>query len=206
MSANNVPDVFLCKPRRKSLWLAKLARSSHEASADGSSGFYLGRDHETNRREYHNRTIHGPIREEQAYLKRRVRDATGVAIWIGRDLDSAKITLNEYLDRWLAANALTVERLCIAAISPAAVSFETSASGCRRTTGINYRLTCGRVGTNPLRGQPFTSPHGSCEFGKEVWGNPAERKSAYRAGAAGSNRNCDIRCANVNRTCCKMWP
>ena len=88
----------------------------------------------------------------------------------------------------------------------AAVSFETSASGCRRTTGINYRLTCGRVGTNPLRGQPFTSPHGSCEFGKEVWGNPAERKSAYRAGAAGSNRNCDIRCANVNRTCCKMWP
>ena len=25
----------------------------------------------------------------------------------------------------------------------------------------HYRLTCGRVGTNPLRGQPFTSPHGS---------------------------------------------
>ena len=36
----------------------------------------------------------------------------------GRDLDGAKITLNEYLDRWLAANALTVERICIAAISP----------------------------------------------------------------------------------------
>jgi hypothetical protein len=29
-----------------------------------------------------------------------------------------------------------------------------------------YRLTCGRVGTNPLRGQPFTSPHGSCESTK----------------------------------------
>jgi hypothetical protein len=28
----------------------------------------------------------------------------------------------------------------------------------------HYRLTCGRVGTNPLRGQPFTSPHGSCKF------------------------------------------
>jgi hypothetical protein len=28
-----------CEPRRKSLWLAKLARSSHEAIADGSSGF-----------------------------------------------------------------------------------------------------------------------------------------------------------------------
>jgi hypothetical protein len=36
----------------------------------------------------------------------------------GRDLDGAKITLNEYLDRWLAPNALTVERICIAAISP----------------------------------------------------------------------------------------
>jgi hypothetical protein len=28
----------------------------------------------TNRRKYHNRTIHGPMREEQAYLKRRVRE------------------------------------------------------------------------------------------------------------------------------------
>jgi hypothetical protein len=39
---------------------------------------YLGRDHETNKRNYHNRTIHGSMRE------------------VG-----AKITLNEYLDRWL---------------------------------------------------------------------------------------------------------
>src|SRR5215469_6723677 len=34
-----VPDVCLfLRARRKSLWLGKLARSSHEATADGSSG------------------------------------------------------------------------------------------------------------------------------------------------------------------------
>ena len=56
---------------------------------------YLGRDHETDKRNYHNRTIHGPMREAQAYLtKLRERDS-------GRDLEGAKITLNEYLDRWL---------------------------------------------------------------------------------------------------------
>jgi hypothetical protein len=56
---------------------------------------YLGRDHETDKRNYHNRTIHGPMREAQAYLtKLRERD-------LGRDLEGAKITLNEYLDRWL---------------------------------------------------------------------------------------------------------
>jgi hypothetical protein len=58
-----------------------------------------GRDHETNRRKFHNRTIHGPIREEQAYLKRRVRERD----W-GRDLDGAKIALNDLtsilIDGW----------------------------------------------------------------------------------------------------------
>ena len=33
---------------------------------------YLGRDHETNKRKYHNRTIHGPIREAQTYLTKDV--------------------------------------------------------------------------------------------------------------------------------------
>lgn len=28
---------------------------------------YLGRDHETKNRKYHNRTVHGPMREAQAY-------------------------------------------------------------------------------------------------------------------------------------------
>src|SRR5437870_2525563 len=57
---------------------------------------YLGRNQETNKRKYHNRTIHGPMREAQAYLTRRLRERD-----LGRDLEGAKITLNEYLDRWL---------------------------------------------------------------------------------------------------------
>jgi integrase len=57
---------------------------------------YLGRDHETKRRNYHNRTIHGPMREAQAYLTKKLRERD-----LGRDLEGAKITLNEYLDRWI---------------------------------------------------------------------------------------------------------
>ena len=57
---------------------------------------YLGRDHETKKRNYHNRTIHGSMREAQSYLTRKLRERD-----LGRDLEGAKITLNEYLDRWL---------------------------------------------------------------------------------------------------------
>jgi integrase len=57
---------------------------------------YLGRDHETKKRNYLNRTIHGSMREAQAYLTKKLRERD-----LGRDLEGAKITLNEYLDRWL---------------------------------------------------------------------------------------------------------
>jgi len=57
---------------------------------------YLGRDHETKKRNYHNRTIRGTMREAQAYLTKKLRERD-----LGRDLEGAKITLNEYLDRWL---------------------------------------------------------------------------------------------------------
>lgn len=57
---------------------------------------YLGRDHETKKRNYHNRTIHGSMREAQAYLTRKLRERD-----LGRDLEGAKITLTEYCDRWL---------------------------------------------------------------------------------------------------------
>ena len=50
---------------------------------------YLGRDRETNKRNYHNRTIHGPMREVQAYLTRKLGERD-----LGRDLEAAKITLN----------------------------------------------------------------------------------------------------------------
>ena len=85
--------VSLCEPRRKLLGLAKLAKSLHEANADAHQS---GRDHEANKRNYHNRTIHGPTREAQAYLTRKLGERD-----LGRDLEGAKITLNEYLDRWL---------------------------------------------------------------------------------------------------------
>jgi integrase len=57
---------------------------------------YLGRDHETKKRKYHNRTVHGPMREAQAYLTKKLRERD-----LGRDLEGAKVPLNEYLDRWL---------------------------------------------------------------------------------------------------------
>ena len=61
---------------------------------------YLGRDSETNKRNYHNRTIQGSMREAQAYLTRKLRERD-----LGRDLEGAKVTLNEYLDRWLETAA-----------------------------------------------------------------------------------------------------
>jgi len=57
---------------------------------------YLARDHETNKCKYHNRTIHGPMWDAQAYLTRRLLERD-----LGRDLEGAQITLNEYLDRRL---------------------------------------------------------------------------------------------------------
>jgi hypothetical protein len=54
----------------------------------------LGRDHETKKRNYHNRTIHGSMREAQAYLTRKLRERD-----LGGDL-GAKITLNEYAHHW----------------------------------------------------------------------------------------------------------
>src|SRR5580700_1879942 len=57
---------------------------------------YLGRDHETKKRRYHNRTIHGSMQDAQAYLTRKLRERD-----LGRDLEGANITLNEYLDRRL---------------------------------------------------------------------------------------------------------
>lgn len=50
----------------------------------------------TKKRNYHNRTIRGSMREAQAYLTKKLRERD-----LGRDLEGAKITLNEYLDRWL---------------------------------------------------------------------------------------------------------
>jgi hypothetical protein len=66
---------------------------------------YLGRHHETKKRNYHHRTIHGSMREAQAYLTRKLREHD-----LGRDLEGAKITLSEYLDRWLKTAELVSKK------------------------------------------------------------------------------------------------
>ena len=57
---------------------------------------YLGRDHQTRRRKYHNRTIRGGLRAAQRYLNSRLRERDQ-----GREIEGAQITCNEYFDRWL---------------------------------------------------------------------------------------------------------
>jgi integrase len=57
---------------------------------------FLGRDHQTRKRRYHNRTIHGPARRAQEYLTKMLHERD-----LGRGLEGAEITLNEFLDRWL---------------------------------------------------------------------------------------------------------
>jgi integrase len=59
---------------------------------------FLGRDRETRKRRYHNRTIHGPVRNAQHYLNRVLRERD-----LGRRVEGIAITLNEYLDRFETA-------------------------------------------------------------------------------------------------------
>src|ERR1039457_5351718 len=57
---------------------------------------YNGRDPETKKRKYLNQTIHGGLRDAQAHLNKLLGERDR-----GRNLDSSKQTLNQYLDRWL---------------------------------------------------------------------------------------------------------
>ena len=57
---------------------------------------YNGRDPETKRRNYLSQTIHGGLRDAQAHLNKMLGERDR-----GRNLDSSKQTLNQYLDRWL---------------------------------------------------------------------------------------------------------
>jgi integrase len=57
---------------------------------------FLGRDRETCKRRYHSRIVRGPVRHAQTYLNKVLRDRD-----LGRQVDGADITLDEYLDRWL---------------------------------------------------------------------------------------------------------
>jgi integrase len=57
---------------------------------------FLGRDRQTSKRRYHNRTIHGPARRAQEYLTKMLRERD-----MGRGLEGAEITLDAFLARWL---------------------------------------------------------------------------------------------------------
>jgi integrase len=61
---------------------------------------FLGRDHQTRKRRYHNRTIQGPARRAQEYLTKMLHERD-----LGRGLEGAEITLNEFLNRWLTTAA-----------------------------------------------------------------------------------------------------
>ncbi len=60
----------------------------------------LGREPETGTRKYHNKTIRGSFREAQTYLNAKLQEHD-----IGRLPRAAAITMNQYLDRWLATSA-----------------------------------------------------------------------------------------------------
>ena len=57
---------------------------------------YLGRDRETRKRTYHNRTIYGSLRHAQAYLTRRLHERD-----LSRGVEGLQVTLDEFLDHWL---------------------------------------------------------------------------------------------------------
>ena len=57
---------------------------------------YLGRDRETRRRAYHNRTIYGSLRHAQAYLTRRLHERD-----LSRGVEGLQVTVDEFLDHWL---------------------------------------------------------------------------------------------------------
>ena len=57
---------------------------------------YLGRDRETCKRTYHNRTIYGSLRQAQSYLTRKLHERD-----LSRGVEGLQVTVDEFLDHWL---------------------------------------------------------------------------------------------------------
>jgi integrase len=57
---------------------------------------YSGRDRETRKRTYHNRTIYGSLRYAQAYLTKRLHERD-----LSRGVEGLQVTVDEFLDHWL---------------------------------------------------------------------------------------------------------
>jgi integrase len=60
-----------------------------------SSEYSRGPAHR-NRMRYHNRTVHGPVRQAQSYLNKVLRERD-----LGRQVEGVTVTLDEFLTRWL---------------------------------------------------------------------------------------------------------
>jgi integrase len=61
---------------------------------------YLGRDQQTKKRKYFNHTIHGPAKQAQMYLTKKLRERD-----LRRGVECVELTVDEYLDRWLQTAA-----------------------------------------------------------------------------------------------------
>lgn len=57
---------------------------------------YLGRDRETRKRTYHNRTVNGSLRHAHAYLTKRLHERD-----LSRGVEGLQVTVDEFLDHWL---------------------------------------------------------------------------------------------------------
>ncbi len=61
---------------------------------------YLGRDDDTDKRHYHNKTVRGTKKDAQRYLNGALRDKD-----LGTFVEPTSLTLNRFLDKWLATAA-----------------------------------------------------------------------------------------------------
>jgi integrase len=61
---------------------------------------FMGRDAESGKRQYHNKTIHGTRRDAQAYLNQAQRDRD-----LGIFFEPSRMSLDQYLDKWLETAA-----------------------------------------------------------------------------------------------------
>ena len=82
------------------LWPAKLGQIIARGQSACLVRIYQGRDPETGTRKYLNQTIHGPFREVQRFLNLKLQQRD-----LGRTPRAAAITLNQFLDQWLARSA-----------------------------------------------------------------------------------------------------
>ncbi len=80
-------------PVEVSLWHEKSGRSS---GVDGARGWCVYITAAIPKRKYLNQTIHGGLRDAQAHLNKMLGERD-----LGRNLDSSRQTLNQFLNRWI---------------------------------------------------------------------------------------------------------